>query len=108
MNRNQALELAHLAKAFADGETLQFQVGSHWWTYPAIPPGPILGDPSYRWRIKPKAPEPMEFWINVYEHDEPIVHKTAEEARQNAGSKATRIAVHFREVTPTMLCPQNK
>ena len=101
MNREQAWDLARLAKAFAVGETLQIYINLHGWIDWNPNGGIRLADPDFRWCVKPKAPKPMEFWINVYEHDDPIVHNTAEEARQNAGPKATRIAVHFREVMPS-------
>ncbi|MHB1799323.1 MAG: hypothetical protein ACYCUI_13655 [Vulcanimicrobiaceae bacterium] len=100
MNREQAGELARLATAFADGETLQIYITLHGWTDWNPNGGIPIGDQDYRWRIKPKAPEPMECWANVYQNGTLIWHKTAEEAEQNARSDATRVAVHLREVMP--------
>ncbi|MHB1799385.1 MAG: hypothetical protein ACYCUI_13975 [Vulcanimicrobiaceae bacterium] len=100
MNRAEALELARLATAFADGETLRIYINLHGWTDWNPNGGIRLADPDFRWCVKPKAPEPMEFWTNVHESGTLIWYKTAEEAQQNAGPRATRVAVHFREVMP--------
>ena len=100
MNRAEALELARLATAFADGETLRIYINLHGWTDWNPNGGIRLADPDFRWCVKPKAPEPLECWVNVYERGWSLPNKTAEEAQRNAGPEATRVAVHFREVMP--------
>jgi len=103
VNREQAWELARLATAFADGETLQIYINLHGWTDWNPNGGIRLADPDFRWCVKPKAPkapEPIECWVNVYQYDQFAAHKTADEAKQCAGPSATRVAVHFREVMP--------
>ena len=108
MNREQALELARLATAFADGKTLQIYISAYGWD-DWNPNGDVpMGDPDSRWRIKPKAVDPLECWVNVYKNGWLASHTTAEEAQQYTGSHATRVAVHFREVMPAILYPQNK
>lgn len=101
MNREQAWELARLAKAFAVGETLQIYINRHGWTDWNPNGGIRLADPDFRWCVKPKAPEPLECWVNVYQSTHVAAHKTADEAKQNAGPSAVRVAVHFREVMPS-------
>ena len=100
MNRAEALELARLATAFADGETLRIYINLHGWTDWNPNGGIRLADPDFRWCVKPKAREPLECWVNVYQSGSLSPHKTAEEAQRNAASDAIRVAVHFREVMP--------
>ena len=45
-------------------------------------------------------PEPFEAWGNFYREWAPCLYRTLERAKENAGTGATRTAVHLREVTP--------
>jgi hypothetical protein len=45
-------------------------------------------------------PEPFEAWGNFYGGFFPVLYRTLERAKTNAGPGATREAVHIREVTP--------
>jgi hypothetical protein len=45
-------------------------------------------------------PEPFEAWGNFYGGFFPVLYRTLERAKTNAGPGTTREAVHLREVTP--------
>lgn len=97
MNRDEAREVARIAQAYADGETVQFHsTNDGWRSYDPDFHRADVGDRAFQWRIKPK---PLEFWGNVYPHDHIMVaHATAYRAREYATDGVLRVAVHFREV----------
>lgn len=93
MNREQTREAIKVMQHFADGGEVECKQCDGSW-------GRLM-DPNWQfssceYRIKPK---PLECWVNVYQHDQLVIHPSQDEAREHASPCATRACVHMREVT---------
>jgi hypothetical protein len=86
-------EMIAVIAAHRDGKTVQckYRNGSVWKDVQ----NPAWSFGSFDYRIKP---EPLECWVNVYEHGTNTVFESKVMAEAAAQSYALRVAVHMKEV----------
>jgi hypothetical protein len=89
-------EKMEVMQAFLDGKLLQRQSVD-------CPTGRwhrVGTEPAWNWfgidyRVKP---EPKVIWVNEYKSEFDVIRHSKEEAEEDAGSAAIRVAVKYREV----------
>jgi len=95
MNRERAIKLLPVIRAFADGKEVEWRDNDLYKEWQTGAQEPTFDEPSNEWRIKP---EPREFWINIYgDGYEPCVHPTLQSAEEEC-SPARKEVIKVREV----------
>jgi hypothetical protein len=87
-------EMIAVIAAHRDGKTIQFRTVETECDWRDIE-SPVWDFQSSDYRIKP---EPLECWVNVYEHGTNTVFESKVMAEAAAQSYALRVAVHMKEV----------